>query len=146
MRRILAAVALAAAIIVLIVFATYAFAGDGGSPVSVFLVSLKPFVAEIVGLAIAAALAWLVKRFRDWTGMEIEARHREALQSALENAARLAIDKAVPGDAASVSKAILTHGVGYVERSVPDAVRHFDLSPDRIGELLRPKLAGRAPS
>lgn len=89
---------------------------------------VRPIGIEMIGLVVAASLTWAAKRFRDWTGIEIEARHREALQSALTNAAVLA---AARGS---------TVAVGYVLASVPDAVRHFRLDEGKLLDLLAPKL------
>jgi hypothetical protein len=104
---------------------------------------LRPYLLEVAGVLITGVVAWAAKRFRDWTGMEIEARHREALQSALTNAARLALDRgaAHAGEMRiPIGNAVLETGVDYVLKSVPDAVKHFGLSPERVAELIRPKL------
>jgi lysylphosphatidylglycerol synthetase-like protein (DUF2156 family) len=92
--------------------------------------AVRPYIAELIGLVVAAIVAYLVQLIRRWTGIEIEARHREALQSALTNAAMVAAER---GAAA---------GAAYVERSVPDALKHFKLDQAGIQRLLEPKLAG----
>ena len=56
-----------------------------------FFESVNPLLFNLVSAAIAVGVGYAIKRFTDWTGIAIEAKHREALQSALENAARLAI-------------------------------------------------------
>jgi hypothetical protein len=94
---------------------------------------LRPVLGEITALLITAILGLAFQRFRIWTGMEIEARHRDALQSALANAARIAV--------AGGGKVELGRAVGYVARSVPDALAHFDAEDElRIKELLGPHI------
>lgn len=118
-------------------------AADGEVPVSYFLDPIRPYLAEIASIAVAAFVAWIARRVHALTGLNIEARHREALQSALENGARLVFDRVTrgaDGKAIPVGNAVLETGVEYVLRSVPDAVRYFGLTPQRVGELLRPKL------
>jgi hypothetical protein len=116
---------------------------SAGIGLDLILDPIRPFLFELIAILATAAAGWLIKRIRDWTGIEIEARHREALQSALENAARLALHRATEragGMSIPIGNAVVESGVEYVLKSVPDAVRHFGLTPERVGELIRPKL------
>lgn len=134
---------------VMAAISTPAAAQDAGRWYDGILIGFQPLIAETVMLAVAALLAWLVKIVRDRFGIEIEAKHREALQSALNNAINLAIAKVipVPGGGAKVifdTVADLDVAVKYVKDSVPDAVKRFGLDDARIEELLKPKLAAVA--
>jgi hypothetical protein len=92
---------------------------------------IQPILSALATALIPILVAALLDRVRLWTGIEIEARHREALQSALANAARVAIDK---GD--------VQEGVDYVLRSVPDAIKALAVDgADHIEELLAPHIA-----
>lgn len=125
------------------VYAVTAFAADGSIPITSFIDPFRPYVMEVASIAIAGLVGWAARRVHQLTGLNIEARHREALQSALENGARLVIERigrSAAGKSVPVGNAILEDGVEYVLRSVPDAVRFFGLTPQRLGELLRPKL------
>lgn len=93
--------------------------------------ALAPVVSAMLAIVIPALLAGLFTSIKKWTGVEVEARHREALQSALANAARLM--------AAGASRAA---GIDYVKKSVPDALKVLNAT-DRIGELLAPHVVGR---
>jgi hypothetical protein len=96
--------------------------------------SIRPALADIAVAVIATAIAWAAQRFQALTGIQIEAKHREALQSALANGARMMIENG--------SEADFMRAIDYVERSVPDALVHFRAkSRDRIRELLRPHVA-----
>lgn len=143
MRTILAYAAAFGVFMVAAAFAVSAFAGDGSIPVSLFLDPVRPYVAEVATIVIAGLVGWLGRRIHTLTGLNIEARHREALQSALENGARLVLDRvarSAGGKVVPLGNTVLGDGVEYVLRSVPDAVQHFGLSPERVGELIRPKL------
>ena len=93
---------------------------------------LRPLIADAVYIIVGFLVTIAVARFQQWTGMQIEGRHREALQSALANAARLA----VAGERIEIREAI-----DYVARSVPDALAHFGAqSEGRIRDLLEPHI------
>lgn len=135
-----------AAFIIFFVVASYAvsaFAADGGIAVQSFIDPLRPYVMEIVSIVAAGLVGYVARRVNMLTGLNIEARHREALQSALENGARLAFDHLTrdsEGKRLPVGNAGVEAGVNYVLRSVPDAVRFFGLTPQRVSDLMRPKL------
>ena len=98
------------------------------------------------GLFITALVGWGVAMLKAKTGIDIEARHREALQSALMNGVLYALQKAgwVPGNV--ISQAILSTARGYVESSVPEALQTFGIDPATaagkaaLDRLLTPKL------
>jgi hypothetical protein len=77
-------------------------------------------------------VAALVQWFRK-LGIDIEAKHRDALQTALQSAAMLALARGT-GQGASYA------AIEYVRNSVPDAVAKFGLDDQRIEELLLPKI------
>lgn len=67
-----------------------------------------------------------------WTGVQLEQKHMLALQSALQNGARLMMK---PG-------ATIDDAIDYVEKSVPDALANFRARDrPRIAELLAPHIA-----
>ncbi|CZT33010.1 hypothetical protein [Rhizobium sp. 9140] len=87
---------------------------------------LLPQVFDFLILGLLAMTSLMAKR---WFGINIEAKHRDALQSALANGARLLLQ---PGGT-------LDDAVDYVLRSVPDALKRFGkTSHDDIRELLEP--------
>lgn len=117
------------AVMLAILFARPAAAADLG-----ILDQVRPALGDLVALVITALVAYAVQRFKAWTGIEIEAKHRQALQSALANAARIAV--------ASGGRVGLEKAVDYVLTSVPDALAHFDADgPGRVRELLEPHIA-----
>lgn len=148
MRLLFRAMALAAvAVCAMLTIPIAAFAQDAAVPVEKITGILQPYLVEIVSVLIAAAVAFVARQVTKITGIQIEANHRDALQSALENGARLILDRLdqqVAGKTINVKSAPLADGINYVLASVPDAVTYFGLTPDRIGDLLRPKLIPKA--
>lgn len=133
----------AIAVCLMIVAAPLAFADSSAVPVASILDVVRPYITEIVGVIIAAVVAYLLKTISAWTGIRVEANHRDALQSALENAGRVALGhlEAIAADrVVDVGHPALNEGLLYVLHSVPDAVAYFNLSPEHIMELIRPKL------
>lgn len=111
---------------------------------------LAALVTVFMPIAIKAVFDYLKK-----VGIEVEAHRRDALQSALSNAAVLAIKNATGAKdymtqpASQVEKfAGVVPNVGvaidYVKQSVPDAVKEFKLDTNRIKELLQPHIVTKA--
>ena len=98
---------------------------------SILLEAVSPILMEVATLFILALVGALVELVRRYTGISIEAKHREALQSALQNGARLLI--------AGLTR---DHAVDYVLRSVPDALKALKVDGRaRVDELLGPHIA-----
>jgi len=93
-----------------------------------------PHVLELLGLAITGIIGWAAAAVRRKWGIEIEARHREALQSALLNAARLALRRELTGAAA------INLILEYAGRSVPDAISALRPGPEVMIDLAKAKL------
>jgi hypothetical protein len=92
---------------------------------------IQPLVATLASILIPLIVAYAANRFRAWTGIEIEARHREALQSALANAARIVL-----------ASGRMIDGISYVNASVPDALKALKVTGDEhVEDLLAPHVA-----
>jgi hypothetical protein len=99
----------------------------------ILLDAFLPVFSALATAVVPVVVALAYDRFRRWTGMEIEARHREALQSALANAARLI-----------AAGATTQTGISYVLDSVPDALQALKVkSKGHIQDLLEPHLAAK---
>ncbi len=96
--------------------------------------ALLPHLLEIISILLASLIGWAANTARRKWGIDIEARHREALQSALLNGARLALERGFGGQAAVAE--ILKH----VQISVPDAVIGLDARAEVLGNLAQAKL------
>ena len=107
---------------------------------------VRPYLVELASLIIAALAAWLFKLVREKLGIDIEARHREALQAALTNAAGLVINRAGGLAGAldlSAASPILQKGVDYVIAGAPDALKHFGITPEEARRILTEKLEAK---
>lgn len=98
------------------------------------LMPILTFVATIVIPAVG------IKLMQKW-GIDIEANHRDALQSALRNAAIIAVAKLSPSKGNDIASVPVSVAVEYVKSSVPDAVKKFDLNGSKITDLLAPHIA-----
>lgn len=92
------------------------------------LAQILPLLIDALTPVLVGVIAALIYR---WTGVQIEQKHMIALQSALQNGARLLLKGKTVEDA-----------IDYVERSVPDALTSFRARDrPRIAELLAPHIA-----
>lgn len=142
-RNILAAIAAVAALFVLSIVAAAAQADTGISGTDIFAV-FRPYLVELLGLLIAVGVGFAARQVQKFTGITIEARHRETLQSALTNGANLAIGKVerhLTERTIDLKNPAVAAAVQYVLDNAPDAARHFGLGPNQVVDLLRPKLA-----
>ena len=121
---------LAYALIALMVVPLPAAAGA----IDAFMTAAAPGVIELIGLALTGIIGWAAAKARAKWGVDIEARHREALQSALLNGARLALDRQLTGKAAI--DLVLT----FIRASVPDAIGNLKATPEVLTDLARAKL------
>lgn len=99
-----------------------------------FLTAAQPYALELFGLALTPAILWVSVRVAKKTGLDIQAKHREALHSALMTAARLALAKQLTAVAA------VELIMGYVRQSVPDALGKLKPSEDVLKSLATSKL------
>lgn len=113
---------------------------------SELLLALVPILGLVITTLVGIGLAFLKQK----TGIDIEAKHREALQSALMNGILFALQKAgwVSGQplSSSILESLLPTARSYVESSVPDALAKFGIDPTTsigkaaLDRLLTPKL------
>lgn len=104
---------------------------------------VRPYLLEIVGVLAAAIVAWIADLVRRKLGLEIEQKHRDALQTALKNAAGLAIAKGgviAEGQKFSLHSPLMIEAVKYVEKAAPDALKYFGISPESVAEKIAAKL------
>ena len=98
------------------------------------ITAASPHILELLGVLLTGIIGWAAAAARRKWGIEIEARHREALQSALLNGARLALDRQLTGKAAI--DLVLT----FIRASVPDAIGNLNATPKVLTDLARAKL------
>lgn len=96
---------------------------------------VMPYLQLAAATAISAGVAWLASLTSRKLGLDIEGKHRDALQAALTNAAGLLIAR---GGAAAgklevdLKNPVLAAAVRYVLAAAPGALRFFKLDADHI--------------
>jgi hypothetical protein len=112
---------------------------DGGAVFGL----VKPYLVELIGVAIFALLGWGTKILKAKTGIEIDAKHRDTIQLALTNAAGLVISKAgdhMIGRKMDLKNEALAQAVGYVIKAAPEAIEHFGLTAAELREKIEAKI------
>lgn len=78
--------------------------------------AVVPQLLEIFALILAAVLTWAAAKAKAKFGIDIEARHRDALHSAIMTGVRLALANGMSGGA------VVTAALDHARLSVPDAI------------------------
>ena len=100
-----------------------------------FLTALTPHLIELIAAIATIILGWLAAQARARWGIEIEARHREALHSALMTGVRHALARGLQG-----REAVSEAAVNYVRTSVPDALRALKPEPQQLVDMAEAQL------
>ncbi len=125
--------ALARLVVTVAILATLALPA-AASTGSDLLTALTPGLLDLAGVVLTALIGLAAVRFQRWTGIQIEARHREALHSAIMTAARVAVARGLTRDVATEFVA------AYVRASVPDALKRLSPSAETLEGLIGSKL------
>ena len=125
------------------VFASAPAFAQGEVAVEGFYSVVQPYLLAVVSVVATAIVGWLAELLRRKFNLDIDAAHREALQTALTNGAGLLIGKAgsaIAGKKLDLKSAALAEAVNYVLQAVPDAIRYFGITPEAVAEKLQAKL------
>lgn len=96
--------------------------------------ALAPSVLEAVAALVTLMLGWATMTLKRKWGIDIEARHREALHSAIMTGVRLGMDgKLTPSE-------IIAQAVAYARQSVPDAIRGLGATEGVLADLALAKM------
>lgn len=93
-----------------------------------------PHILQIVSIVVMAVVGFAAQKATQKWGIDIEAKHRDALHEALMTAARLAIGRNLTGQAA------ISLILDYAKRSVPDALNKLSPPAVVIENLAQSKL------
>lgn len=110
-----------------------------GELVSPWLELLLGFFAVII----PALGAWAAAEIRRRTGIALELAHMQTFQQALLNGAGLLVTKATQmADNVTIDARhpAIRDAILYVNKSAPDAIAYFGLTPEQIAEKLVAKL------
>lgn len=106
---------------------------------NIFFDAASPVILQVAGTSLAAFLAWAANTARRRYGIEIEARHREALHSAIMSGIRLALARGLD------EKKAISAAIRHAQASTPDAVAALKpgsgvletIAEAKISEVLR---------
>lgn len=98
------------------------------------ITAASPHILELLGVLLTGIIGWAAAAVRKKWGIEIEARHREAMHSALLTGAQLAMKNELTG------KAAIDLVLRYIKQSVPDAIGSLKPSPDVLTDLAKAKI------
>ena len=87
--------------------------------IDALLAALAPHLVELIAALATAIIGWLAAQAKARWGLEIEARHREALHSALMTGVRHALSEGVQGRTASHARQSTTSTPACPTRSPP---------------------------
>ncbi|KUP91808.1 hypothetical protein [Tritonibacter horizontis] len=102
------------------------------------LQELTPVLLSGLSLLLSALIATAAQTAKQRWGLDIEARHREALHAALISGVKAAIERG-PEEAAEV---LIREAVDHAKASVPDAIQRLAPGEHVLDTLARSKLAG----
>ena len=128
----------------LLLVATPALAQTGVNVSSLYEL-LSTFLMPLAGVIGAAIAGWLANLLRVKFNLDIEQRHREALQTAITNAVGLAISKGATltaGKTIDVGNPAVAAALNYALAAVPDAIKYFGLTPEAVANKIAAKLGG----
>ena len=104
------------------------------------------YVAPALGSILLGLGAWVLAAIRKKTGWQIDAAAGAILDRALEQAVNYAVvrlqDHKIGGIPIDTKSEAVATALGYAQRSIPDAVAHFGITPDRLEEMVEARLQG----
>lgn len=101
--------------------------------------AVQPYVDAIVQALIAALVSWVLFKIKQRTGVEIDQGHRDALVTALQNqAGSLIADGFVKIESGKITipSGTLADAATEVLQTLPDAAKHFGLTPDYVAKRI----------
>jgi hypothetical protein len=115
-------------------------------------VTLQPLVDVGFQLAVAVAMAvvpffagWIAVRINSVLGLKIDAQHRAVIEQGLVRAVNYGIEfartKLPTTTAVDVKSAVVAQAVNYAMASVPDALKHFDITPERLRTMIESRIS-----
>lgn len=136
MRRLFAATAIAC------LLTGAALAQTATVPADSIWIAVQPYIVDVLVAIMTALLGMIYAWVRAKFGIDIEAKHREALHSAVVTGLNLGAAKiggVLAGRTISVGSPVVAEAMTWVARSVPDALGHFGITDAKLQELVLAK-------
>lgn len=102
---------------------------------------LQPVIVETIVLLIVAGFGWLMRKLPAKMQRDIEARHREALHSAVSTGVNQLIDRLRSSAVPVQIDTAIDNVLGGIHRSVPDAITALAPPRDVLIGLIKSKAA-----
>lgn len=131
-------------------FSGAAFAADPATTVNFRpLVDLSIEFAVAVLVAVVPAIGgWIALRANTALGLKIDAQQRAVIEQGLERAIMFGVEaakaKLPEGPVVDVKSAAIAQAVSYAQASVPGALKHFDITPDRLAKMIESRITTNA--
>ena len=110
------------------------------TPIDIIQSIVQPIVVELLLMLILAVVAWFLRLLPERFRVDIEAKHRAALHSAIDTGVGLLIDTVQKHPTIAAPDMAIGTVLDYVERSVPDAIRRLGPSRAQLEDMARAKL------
>lgn len=101
------------------------------------------FIAAVASGVLIALLGWIAAIIKRKVGIDIDAKHRETLHSALMTgvtAGLVKIENAAPGTI-DVKSALIAAGIDWAGQAASDAIKHFGVTPAQLETLAASKVS-----
>ncbi len=109
------------------------------------LLALGSILTPMIGGLVWARLSPAIDRLQQWSGVQIDATHREALHSAIDTGLKLAFARGAPAAAETLEAHLAAGRVGevasWVYKSVPGAVAHLGVTSEILDGLTTARLS-----
>ncbi|MGB0439066.1 MAG: hypothetical protein ACPGFC_03040 [Paracoccaceae bacterium] len=90
------------------------------------LLAIEPHIINLLGAILTFTISTAALKFRQWTGINIEEKHRRALHEALMSGAAAAREGGISNGLDEIAQQAIAHA----KRSVPDAIASLRPSED----------------
>lgn len=104
---------------------------------------VRPYIQDLLSLLAFAAIGAVSKVVYSLTRINIEAKNREALHSAVMTGVTSALNfvgQKADGITIDVRNRIIADAIKYVQSSVPDALQALNVTPEKLVELASSKI------
>lgn len=104
---------------------------------------LTPYAVQAAGIVVSALLGWLAITVRRYIGIKVDEKHSRELKDALMEAVGFGLDtlnEYTDDVKFDVHSTVLASAMGYVGESVPDAINHFGITPERLARMIRARI------
>lgn len=109
---------------------------------------LQPYINATVNALILALVGWAFAWFRKKTGIEVDKQQRDALTTFLQNQAGSLIADGmvhVEGKKVNVDNEALARAANEIFTRIPDAAKHFGLTPENVGHAVADRIVDAIP-